>query len=247
MQTRPCPSVITAGEICDPGWADSSRDGMMGPEGSALMQVSSVGRGVGQHCRRPAWPGSAWNQAAWSDPPRPDSRQPDPHRAAWPGPDPRRPDSHQTDPRRPDSHQTDPRRPDWHRPDWHGRRVLASVCLPTVMIFSSLLLLSACGHAGQASDAGKQCGTSRSAANVPIAIEIERGYVACGTAMTVEKNYAQAIDDGKAPGEGGGGPVPVNGWICQGFPTPVVLKTGQASKCTKGGAEILATLPTTSS
>lgn len=129
-----------------------------------------------------------------------------------------------------------------------GRRAWASVCLPTVMIFSAMLLLSACGHpAGPVSDAGKHCGTSRSAANVPIAIEVDRGFVSCSTAMTVEKNYAAAIDEGKAPGNGGGGPVPVSGWICVGFPTPQVLKTGDASKCTRGGTEILATLPTPSS
>ena len=111
-------------------------------------------------------------------------------------------------------------------------------------MLSSLLLLSACGQTSKpASDAGTHCGTGRSAANVPIAIEIDRGYVPCATAMTVEKNYAQAIDEGKAPGNGGGGPVPVNGWICEGFPTPFVLKTGEASECTKGHAEILATLP----
>jgi hypothetical protein len=129
-----------------------------------------------------------------------------------------------------------------------GRRALASACVPTVMIFSALLLLSACGHpAGPLSDAGKHCGTGRSAANVPIAIEVDRGFVSCATAMTVEKNYAEAIDEGKAPGNGGGGPVPVNGWTCVGFPTPQVLRTGDASKCTKGSTEILATLPTTSS
>jgi hypothetical protein len=151
---------------------------MMGPEGSALMQVRSVRQSVRQH--------------------------------------------------------------------WSWQRALTSACLPALM-FSSLLLLSACGHPSPASDAGKHCGTGRSPANVPVAIEIDRGDVPCATAMTVEKNYAAAIDEGKAPGEGGGGPVPVNGWVCQGFPTPVVLKTGDASKCTKGDAEILAMLPTTSS
>jgi hypothetical protein len=47
---------------------------------------------------------------------------------------------------------------------------------------------------------------------------------------------------GKAPGNGGGGPVHVSGWTCSGFPTPELLKTGNASKCVKGGTEIIATL-----
>ncbi len=51
---------------------------------------------------------------------------------------------------------------------------------------------------------------------------------------------------GKAPGNGGGGPVTVNGWTCQGFPTPELLKTGKTSKCVKAGIEILAVLKTPS-
>jgi len=88
------------------------------------------------------------------------------------------------------------------------------------------------------------CGTTRTAANVPVNIQVMRGQVACSTAMTVERDYAKAVADGKAPGNGGGGPVRILGWTCQGFPTPVVLKTGQASKCIQGSEEILAILPT---
>jgi hypothetical protein len=121
----------------------------------------------------------------------------------------------------------------------------------SALLAVSALALSACGGAAAGSgghtasgDAGKQCGTSRSAANVPVTVEVDRGLVSCSTAMSVEHDYAKAIDDGKAPGNGGGGPVPINGWTCSGFPTPQVLKTGDASKCVKGGTEILAIVPT---
>jgi hypothetical protein len=87
------------------------------------------------------------------------------------------------------------------------------------------------------------CGTTRTAANVPVHIQIARGQVSCTTALTVERDYAKAILSGKVPGTGGGAPVRVQGWVCQGFATPVVLKTGQASKCVQGSNEILAILP----
>ena len=87
------------------------------------------------------------------------------------------------------------------------------------------------------------CGTTRTAANVPVDIQIARGQVSCATALTVERDYAKAILSGKVPGTGGGAPVHVQGWVCQGFATPVVLKTGQASKCVQGSNEILAILP----
>ena len=89
------------------------------------------------------------------------------------------------------------------------------------------------------------CGTAKTAANVPIHIEVTSGHVSCATALLIEHKYAQAIRSGLAPGNGGGGPVKVNGWTCQGYATPVVLHTGKASKCVKDGTEILAILPTT--
>jgi len=61
--------------------------------------------------------------------------------------------------------------------------------------------------------------------------------------MTIEQDYVKAIRAGQAPGNGGGGPIRINGWTCQGFATPIVLKTGNASKCVKDGDEILAVLP----
>jgi len=87
------------------------------------------------------------------------------------------------------------------------------------------------------------CGTTRTAANVPVHIQIARGQVSCAIALKVERDYAKAILSGDVRGSGGGAPVRVQGWTCQGFPTPVVLKTGQASKCVQGSREILAVLP----
>jgi hypothetical protein len=105
-----------------------------------------------------------------------------------------------------------------------------------------------CGHAtagdkAHAATTATPCGSTRTAANVPVKIEVLHGQVSCPDALTVERDYTKAIMAGKAPGEGGGGPVNVNGWHCSGFPTPQVLKTGWASKCVKSSAEILAILP----
>ena len=92
--------------------------------------------------------------------------------------------------------------------------------------------------------AGFSCGTAKTAANAPVQVQVRYGKVSCGAAMAIEREYAKAIKDGSAPGNGGGGPVKIDGWTCQGFATPVVLRTGQASKCVLQGTEILAILPT---
>ena len=113
-----------------------------------------------------------------------------------------------------------------------------------------LLAAAGCGSpaASSAAPAGAGatatvCGTTRTAANVPVHIQIARGKVSCATALAVERDYTRAILSGDVPGTGGGAPVHVRGWTCQGFTTPVVLRTGQASKCVLGSKEILAILP----
>jgi predicted small lipoprotein YifL len=129
--------------------------------------------------------------------------------------------------------------------------------LPALTLLA-LALLTGCGTSGPAPSAdtstsaaqsampaatGRACGSSRTAAGVPILVEIARGPVGCGTAMRVEHDYAAALASGKVPGTGGGAPVTVNGWVCEGFNTPEQLRTGDVSKCTQHTDEILAVLP----
>jgi hypothetical protein len=129
-----------------------------------------------------------------------------------------------------------------------SERLAASAC-PAALAAGLLALAAGCGSPGSptattgGAGTATPCGMTRTAANVPVNIQVARGQVSCATAMTVERDYARYIAAGKAPGNGGGGPVRILGWTCQGFPTPVVLKTGQASKCVQGGVEILAILP----
>jgi hypothetical protein len=109
---------------------------------------------------------------------------------------------------------------------------------------AALLLAAPVGCGGHpAAPRPVACGTTRTAAHVPVRIEIRSGQVSCQTALRVERAYAQAVAAGRAPGNGGGGPVRVGGWTCEGFATPVVLRTGKASKCVQGASEILAILP----
>jgi hypothetical protein len=103
-------------------------------------------------------------------------------------------------------------------------------------------LLAGCGSAASAGP-GASCGTTRTAANVPVIIKVTRGTVNCGTALRVENEYAAKIRAGQVPGNGGGAPVAVSGWTCQGYSTPEVLSTGNASQCHTSSAAIVAVLP----
>ena len=89
---------------------------------------------------------------------------------------------------------------------------------------------------------GHRCGTGKTAADVPVLVEIGQGPVGCPAAMKIERDYASALASGRAPGNGGGGPVTIEGWVCQGFNTPQILRTGDTSRCSKGPSEILAVL-----
>ncbi|HEX4659734.1 MAG TPA: hypothetical protein VH307_20295, partial [Streptosporangiaceae bacterium] len=135
---------------------------------------------------------------------------------------------------------------------FRGPRVLAGERLTAsargaALAAGVLALAAGCGSpsgaAAKAAGTVTPCGMTRTAANVPVSIQVARGQVSCATALTVERDYARFIAAGKAPGNGGGGPVHIRGWTCEGFPTPIVLRTGQASKCVQGDVEILAILP----
>lgn len=125
----------------------------------------------------------------------------------------------------------------------HAGRLLTLVAV--------LALAAGCSHGGTPRPSGSsaakaavtRCGTAKTAANVPVNVEVVRGHATCAAALAVEHDYAKAIQSGKEPGNGGGGPVKVHGWTCQGFTTPTVLATGKTSKCTRDGTEILAILP----
>ena len=105
-------------------------------------------------------------------------------------------------------------------------------------------LLAGCASAaGTGAGPGASCGTTRTAANVPVIIKVTKGTVPCGTALQVENEYAAKIRAGQVQGNGGGAPVAVNGWMCQGYPTPQVMSTGNASQCHTGSAAIVAVLP----
>ncbi len=103
-------------------------------------------------------------------------------------------------------------------------------------------LVTGCSSGPAAAGAGATCGSTHTAAGVPVVIKVARGSVDCTVAMQVENEYAAMIRNGQVAGNGGGAPVAVSGWTCQGYATPEVLSTGNASQCHNGSATILAVL-----
>jgi hypothetical protein len=120
-----------------------------------------------------------------------------------------------------------------------GVRRVAGAAVLLVMAGGTGLLTGCASGAGP----GASCGTTRTAANVPVIIKVTQGTVNCRTALRVENEYAAAIKAGQVAGNGGGAPVAVSGWTCQGYPTPEVLSTGNASRCHTSGSAIVAVLP----
>jgi hypothetical protein len=127
------------------------------------------------------------------------------------------------------------------RPRVFGSRGLLAGCAG--LLAGCAALLAGCASAVAAgAGPGASCGTSRTAANVPVIIKVTKGIVDCGTALRVENEYAAQIRAGQVHGNGGGAPVAVGNWTCQGYPTPEVLSTGDASQCHTSSAAIVAVL-----
>jgi hypothetical protein len=97
-----------------------------------------------------------------------------------------------------------------------------------------------------ATPSGIDCGTARTVINTPVVIKVTKGSVSCTTALSVEDSYTQllkqAITKNSRQGNGGGAPVAVNGWTCQGYPTPEVLTNGVTSECHTASADVVAVL-----
>jgi hypothetical protein len=123
-----------------------------------------------------------------------------------------------------------------------GARMLGAIAGGAALVAGGAVLLAGCSSAAGAR-AGATCGTTRTAADVPVIIKVIKGTVDCSTALQVENAYAVKVRAGQVPGNGGGAPVAVSGWTCQGYPTPEVLNTGNASQCHTGSAVIVAVLP----
>jgi hypothetical protein len=107
-------------------------------------------------------------------------------------------------------------------------------------IFAAGVLATGCSST--TTPAKASCGTTRTGANVAVNIKVAKGDVSCQTAMSVENAYAADIKKGDLKGTGGGAPIEVDGWSCEGYATPQVLKTGDASECHSGNSEIAAEL-----
>jgi hypothetical protein len=126
-----------------------------------------------------------------------------------------------------------------------GPRALGAAAL----LAGGAVLLVSCSSGGPgagssgASRSGVTCGTTRTAADVPVIIKVVKGTVSCATALQIENEYAAMIRDGQVAGNGGGAPVAISGWTCQGYNTPDLLRTGDASQCHTSTATILAVLP----
>jgi hypothetical protein len=94
----------------------------------------------------------------------------------------------------------------------------------------------------QPTPSGKACGNTRTGAGVPVIVKVTKGDVDCATAMRIENAYAALVKHGALQGNGGGAPLSVSGWTCQGYPTPQVLATGAASECHTVSTELVAVL-----
>ena len=73
-------------------------------------------------------------------------------------------------------------------------------------------------------------------------IEVAHGSAPVPRRMRWSADYTGQVRAGRVHGNGGGAPVKVDGWTCQGQDTPTIVQTGEASQCRKGGTQIVAVL-----
>jgi hypothetical protein len=116
--------------------------------------------------------------------------------------------------------------------------------MAAALTLAAALGVVACSSAAPvpAGAAGTSCGTTKTAAGVPVTIDVAKGTVNCATVLRVEAGYAAAIEDGELRGNGGGAPVTVDGWSCASYSAVQAERTGDASECHTANAEVVAVL-----
>jgi hypothetical protein len=124
-----------------------------------------------------------------------------------------------------------------------GRAMVSTVAAAGLASLLVACSSASAAHSPSPGSLGSSCGTTRTDANVPVVIKVVKGTVNCGTVLSVENGYATMVKTGKVRGNGGGAPVQVDGWTCQGYSTPELLRTGNTSQCHTRSAEVVAELP----
>jgi hypothetical protein len=126
-----------------------------------------------------------------------------------------------------------------------ARRRLTAIGAVAALAVGSTL--AGCSSGGSGTTSAASCGSMRTAVNVPVVIQVAKGAVNCAAALRVEQSYAAMIKKGDVRGNGGGAPVAVDGWTCQGYTTTQALQTGNTSECHTAKAEVVAVLAVPSS
>jgi hypothetical protein len=109
-------------------------------------------------------------------------------------------------------------------------------------IGAGLFGVAACSSGPSPGAVGTSCGETRTAAHVLVALKVTKGPVNCAAALRAEQGYSSMLSAGEVRGNGGGAPVTVDGWTCEGYSTPVAIQTGNASECHTATAEVVAVL-----
>jgi hypothetical protein len=122
-----------------------------------------------------------------------------------------------------------------------GFSVAAALTLAALSV-AGMAGLEGCSSAPAPGATGTSCGNTRTAANVLVDIRVAKGTANCPAVMRAEQGYATMISRGEVRGNGGGAPVTVDGWTCEGYTTPVALQTGDTSECHTATAEVVAVL-----
>lgn len=108
------------------------------------------------------------------------------------------------------------------------------------------LALAGCGSGGGKTAktakpaAQAACGKVTTAADAAAQVKVVQGTAPCGEAMSVFKAFFAEVAGGKAPGQGSGGGLTVQGWTCTIYPEDQPQADHRGADCRKGGATVAA-------
>jgi hypothetical protein len=115
----------------------------------------------------------------------------------------------------------------------------------TSLSLAALVTVAGCGsgdkpNAAKTTAAATQCGKVDTAGDAPAYLKVTKGSASCAEVVSVYKAFFAAITEGRAPGQGSGGGLAVQGWSCVIYPPDKIQQNGRGADCTKGGTTVTA-------
>ncbi|MCW2945318.1 MAG: hypothetical protein JWR24_2035 [Actinoallomurus sp.] len=115
----------------------------------------------------------------------------------------------------------------------------------TLLPLATAFTMAGCGSgdspkAARTPSGDSDCGKVATAGEAQAELKVTKGSASCAEARSVFQAFFAEVAGGKAPGQGSGGRLTVQGWSCVIYPPDRIQQKGRGADCAKAGTTVTA-------